>query len=310
MPHQAKQCIMLTKISKLFSTNKYLWYLFVFISFISITNSSAQSFSFNKNSKVIHSLGFSMNNNYYLPEKIYDELGGLKRKPSIRYGYEFNVNYNIILPKNFGIKANIYLFGTIPDGYNFNYKDALSNDYVWANGFIGNPLFAHKSNFSAATTGIPYFGFDLLLNYSYQIHKNIIIQPELGLRFMSIFRYSTDTYSYVCDSNQSNCILYHQEYANNYENKRQFFPDLVTTVNFLIFNKHPKHNLKLGLSFNYGFVPRLEGNYELKNMGSLNSTGKMKYGSTYFGFNVGYQFLGLHKKDENNKSNVIFNPRY
>lgn len=312
MLHLVEISIML--IDSIYSiANKYVKYLFAFSIFLFFHNTSnAQKYYFNSNTKITHSLGFSMNNNYYLPESIYDEIGELKRKRSIRYGYEFNINYNLILPKNIGIKTKIYLFGTIPDGFNFHYKDAIPEDYEWGNGFKGNPLAFHKSNFSASTTGIPYFGFDILTNYSFQVHKNIIIQPEIGIRLMSMPRYSVfdGIKGQVCDSTVNNCIPFHIEGADNFENKRNFFPDLVTSLNFLIFNKNPKHNLKLGISFNYGFVPRMEGEYELLNMGNLNSKGKMKYNSTYLGFNVGYQFIGLPKQDKNEKSKSIFNPRY
>ena len=196
--------------------------------------------------------------------------------------------------------------------FNFNYKNLLPDDYDWGNGFVGNPFAYYKSNFAAFTTGIPYFGLDLLLNYTFQIQNNILLQPEIGVKLMSMPRYSLLGYerSSVCGNSGGNCISFHSETADNFENKRQFFPDLAINLNFLIFNKRPNNNLRLGLSLNYGFVPRYEGNYEITNLGPLNSSGKMKYGSSYFGFNVGYQFLGIPKKDTSQMNNFLFNPRY
>ena len=282
------------------NTSKFLLVLFIFQS-----NNLYSQLSLNR--KINHSFGISVNNNIYFPEKIFNEVGIINRAPTYRYGYEINVNYNLIFKNRLGIKSNIILFGSIPDGFRFNIPDEIENEFTWSNGSTTySPFDGHQEATSGFITGIPYWGFDLLFNYSYK-YKNIIIQPEIGARFMYFITTGNDLNAYFCYDN-INCELFHYEFSDNLNNERILYPDLVFNLNLLLPIKS-NHHLKIGISFNYGFVPRMEGYYEIVNVGKYNSSGNMEYGSTYFGFNVGYQFLGLEKRVQKKKS-YLFNPKF
>lgn len=268
------------------------------------------SFSQEEDSKTfIDSYGIGINNNIYFPETIYNEKGLIEKKGKFRYGYEISFNYNMIFKNNFGVKTDIFLFSTIPNGNTYLDPNEITENYKWLEYENPENIFnnMHYNPFDLLN-GIPYLGLDLLINYSFKL-GNIIIQPDMGARFLFVIPHkqeiSINTYS---TNNISKSIIY--EYVDSYNNPI-FFPDLVFNLNFLLLNNISNHNLKLGLGINLGLIPRAEGFFEITNMGKSNSSGTIKYGSSYFGFNIGYQFLGIHNQEKQTETEkIIFNPRY
>ncbi len=261
--------------------------------------------------KVIHSFGIYMNNGIYLPEKIYEDYGLIKRIPRANYGYEFAINYNPIVYKGLGLSFDLILFGNIPHGHYITSGGLIKTDTLWFNGFPGDPTSTRPKN---GTPGLPYFGFNIKFNYLLPVCKHLLIQPEIGVKLPLMPSYGNEAFEYFCDSNVANCVDFYYHYLDNQNNKRTFFPDLLMGVNFFIYAKNPKHCIKVGLNFNYGFVPRLQGFYEVANIGTqYDSGGKVKYGSTHFGISIGYQFVGVKKNhwvSKKDSENYLFNPRY
>lgn len=277
-----------------------------------------ESVSDKKKHRLIHSFGFSLNNGIYLPEKVYDKIGIVEQAPRVKYGYEFNLNYNLIFFRGLGATTE-FAFGMIPDGVNITSNGKIPNDTTWFNGNIGDPTQTSFVN----GLGLYYWGFNVKLNYLIPITKRLVVQPEIGMKTVQYFSYYHEDTKTLCDNNLINCVDYFYQYSDNNSNannaspyrvKRNFFPDLLAGVNFFVYPKNPKHCIKIGLSFNYGFVPRLEGYYIADNIGNkYKSSGKVQYGSTHFGISLGYQFLGIKKNywaSKSSRNNMLFNPRY
>lgn len=271
---------MLKKMTCFFSL-----FFVLFVAQKSVAQEKFKSLSIYSN-KPIHSFGFSYKNNIFLPEKVSEEQGLVKRNPKSRYAFEVMLNYNLIIKEKWGVKSNIILLGIVPYGYHFNYK--IKKD------------FSHYS----VLYGVPYWGIDFLANYTFRINDRIFLQPELGLKFMftpTMFE-GGSTYYYASHFNL---------YEEDSENFSKIIPDLIANFNFLFHApKAPKHNFLLGLSFNYGFVQRIESIYKIVNSGKYNSSGKASFGSTHFGINIGYQFIGLRKLVEKSTNSILFNPRF
>lgn len=260
--------------------------------------------------KVIHSFGFYMNNGIYVPEKIYADYGLIKRIPKARYGYEFALNYNPVIYKGLGISLDIIIWGSIPDGHYTSSNGLIKEDTLWFNSFHGDPTTTRPKNGS----GLPYWGFNFKINYTFSPCKHLVIQPEIGIKLPVMTTFYDDVIEQFSDSNQTNSVAFYHHYIDNLNNKRTFFPDLIGGLNFLIYPFNAKHCIKIGFNFDYGFVPRLEGYYEVANIGTkYDSGGKVKYRSTHFGISFGYQFLGIKKNYwalKSGRNNMLFNPRY
>ena len=280
--------------------------------FLSMLNASANESDdkHERRNRVIHSFGFYMNNGIYLPEKVYEDYGLIKRIPRARYGYEFGITYNPIIYKGLGLSLDIILWGSIPDGYYTSSNGLIKDDTLWYNSFQGDPTTTRPDNGS----GLPYWGFNFKVNYLLPVCKHLLVQPEIGVKLPVMPAYGSDATSYFCDSYINSCVNWYYHDNSNLSNKRTFFPDLLMGVNFFVYPKNPKHCIKVGFSFNYGFVPRVEGYYEVANIGKqYDSGGKVKYGSTHFGISIGYQFMGVKKNHWIKKKgfdNYLFNPRY
>jgi hypothetical protein len=226
---------------------------------------------------------------------------------------ELDLNYNLIFYKGLGISIDLN-FGMIPAGIRLSSKSKIPYDTLWANGFYGDPFNGVRSN-----TAAYYWGGNFKLNYTFNAAKHLLIQPEVGIKTVQYFIYERELNSvFVANS----LLTFLDGIVDNYSNppnsqpyrvKRNFYPDFIAGINFLVYPKNPKHCIKIGLNFDYGFVPRLSGYYTVINVGKYNSSGKVEYGSTHFGISVGYQFMGQRKKyssKELKENFYLVNPQF
>ncbi len=84
-------------------------------------------------------------------------------------------------------------------------------------------------------------------------------------------------------------------FLNNDDCIRNGAPDLLLGINFLFHTKrNPRNNFIVGCNFNTGFVPRYSGHFSLSESVDQHDC-DIKYGSSYFGVNLGYSFIGFEK---------------
>lgn len=291
--------------------NPFSFFLLIFI--LIPHNSQADGFdsilTIKSKQKLIHSIGFSYTNGIYLPQKVYENEGLVYQTPTTKYGYEVGLSYNLIFFRGLGFTTD-FVLGGIPTGTNYKNKKPFPDDYVWPNSFRSDPIQGSFSN----GPNLTYSGFNFKFNYLFSVSKHLGLQPEIGAKAIYIVSSSQSKEYSFCDSTVNNCVNYLYSYAENegnvnnnqnYKVRRKFYPDLLIGVNFFIYPKNPMHTIKIGLNFNYGFAPRMEGYYEVYNLGAeYNSSGKMQFGSTHFGITVGYQFFSKGIKQFVEKKNV------
>lgn len=263
----------------------------------------------------VHSFGISYCMGTYFPEKVYDKIGLIEQRPTANFGNEIALNYTIIFLGGLGFSSD-FVLGFMPDGTGSTSNGNIPKDTVWYNGYKGDPTKRSISN----GFGVFYSGFNLKFNYLFKATNHLLIQPELGIKtvyYANSFNASTESF---CDKNNGQCVDYFFPYVTNdrnvnnntnYNVKRFFYPDLICGVNFFVYPRNPRHCIRIGLNLNYSFVPRLEGYYDVKNLGEkYNSSGKVQYTSTHIGITIGYQFFSkmlMRKIFKNDR--YLFNPR-
>lgn len=151
--------------------------------------------------------------------------------------------------------------------------------------------------------GALYIGFTGKLTVFKEIHKNICIQGELGLKFNPFF-YSADHWINKDIHDADNYEIMEDNSSINFtmvEQKNYAIPDATAAVLFFFHSeKKPKQNLVLGLNVNLSFVKRIKVNFhtgysELSSLSGKTDFGIGNYGwnSTAIGITIGYRFFGI-----------------
>lgn len=240
-------------------------------------------FNFNE---TFHSLGFSTFFGINFAPKLEDAMGNIKPILSHSLVPEFILQYNCMIKNGFGVSIEV------PFGI-FKRSSLTLLSYYGAS----NDVFLE--------IGSLYVGFSGKLTFFKELHENICMQGELGLKF-NPFLYSADhwmnkdindyevTESNITEDNSSINFI-------NVEQKYYAIPDATAAILFFFHSKKkPRHNLVLGLNVNLSFVKRIKVDYytafsELSFINENKHVGMGSYGwnSTAIGITVGYRFFGV-----------------
>ncbi len=236
--------------------------------------------------KMLHSFSVQYNNCIHFPARFdyhCDPSLGWTSIPS--YGNEYSLGYELIFKSGFGFgldvtKGLVGLNAKSNGQWPIRYSSNNALDYV-------NLL------------EVDYWSVKAKATYSRILTDRIMLNTAVGLSFpfytpMFITyerSFNNSIYDYTTDAlflNNNDCI-------------RNWVPDLLLGVNFLFHTKrNPRNNFIVGCNFNAGFVPRYSGHFSLS--GSVDQHDcDIKYGSSYFGINFGYSFIGFDKTFNRNK---------
>lgn len=234
--------------------------------------------------KITHSFGIQYNNCIYPKAQFTNQNpnSNLGWDPMVSYGNEFTLKYNLAFKSGFGFTIEA-MKGIVGYRTRNRYDDLVTNfilpfEYVF-------PL------------SYNYLGFNLKASYITKINDNLFLQPEIGIK--SVY-YPTTRMSFDLTG------LAYME-VTNLSCHRNFFPELTTSVNFLIHTKrNPRNNFIIGLNMNIGFTPRYKGYYSFTPpFQSEQKNCDIEYKSNYFGINFGYEFIGLPKTFDRKKNRKI-----
>jgi len=246
-------------------------------------------------SKPVHSVGIYFTSGFSLKARIKNKHGQFCPDISSSYVPELNLRYSLSIKNGLGFTVEIPI-GLFNRNIYYPLGLLFSPDTVWAN---GNAIGSGISSWS--TVSIPYIGATLKFSYFAQIHRNIFIQPEAGIKFMPfVFPVKSwdiespiaENIHYIdIDGNTTDVIWLHDKpfiSINHYA-----IPDITLAVNFMVHGKNPQHNFIFGINTNIGMMDRLSFNYHTTDVipAHLQSSGKYGLKSSYIGFHVGYQFM-------------------
>ena len=154
-----------------------------------------------------------------------------------------------------------------------------------------------------------YVGLTLKCSYLAQIHKNIFIQPEAGIKFMPFVfpvRWGIDQPDDelpipYCDAEGHGTNVVWLKDKLYFSQKCYAVPDITLAVNFMVHGKKPQRNFIFGINANIGLVDRVSFKYHTTDVipSHLQSSGKYGWKSSYLGFHIGYQFMTTKKTKTN-----------
>jgi hypothetical protein len=252
----------------------------------------------------IHSFSLLVSNGVNIS---YSSKAEGKVKPWIKrntYMPELSLKYSCLLSKGWGFSLEIPV-GLFIKIAGFSLEGLVASDTVWSNGTIGagamNGVVMHEI----------YTGLVLKAAYMMSIHKNIFMQPEIGIRFVpfadpriagftenndKLSVYDENTHKYVPLDSLLNLVYAYID--NDVSVKYYAVPDLTLAVNFYVHGKNPQHNFVFGINANICFVDRVKNSYRTTDVlpAHLQSSGTFVYRTTSVGINFGYQFMKGTKK--------------
>ncbi len=230
--------------------------------------------------KVLHSFSVQYNNCIHFPAHFdyhCDPTLGWKSIPS--YGNEYSLGYEMISKSGFGFGLDITkgLLGL----------DAQTNDQ-WVSRYSSKNALDYVNLLE-----VDYWAVKAKATYSRILTDRIMLNTTIGLSFPfyipTFITYERSSYNSINDDLTEDLFL------NNDDCIRNWAPDLLLGVNFLFHTKrNPRNNFIVGCNFNAGFVPRYSGYFTLSESADQHDC-DIKYGSSYFGINFGYSFIGFDK---------------
>ncbi|MCL2246173.1 MAG: hypothetical protein FWC10_03565 [Lentimicrobiaceae bacterium] len=233
--------------------------------------------------KPVHSFRFYHNNAIYPKAKFTNQNPDPKQgwDPLTSYGAEWTIGYNLTYPSGFGFSLDVMVASFMP-----RFKNRPDNFKV------GSPW--HWAVFYPLLGTFDYFGISSKISYINKITPFLFIQPTIGLKFPYYLFYE---HKYLNEFIQDNEIKENYMYFETVNATRKFVPDLVAGIDLLFHTKrNPRNNFILGLNLNLGFTPRYKGYYSITPpFTEVEKDCDISIGSTFFGINFGYQFVGLPK---------------
>jgi len=242
-----------------------------------------KTFNFNE---PFHTLGFSVFTGISFNPKLNDHIGNIKPIFLPVLVPEFILQYNYMIKNGFGIALEV------PFGQFRRSSLVLLSDYG-----------AHNDVF--LEMGSLYIGFTGKITVFKELHKNICMQGELGIKFNPFYHpadqwenkdydvFNTHGYGILKDNSSINFPKVEQKYYG--------VPDATAAVVFFFHSaKKPRQNFVLGLNANISFVKRIKVNYdtrysELSFLPENQNYGIGNYGwdSSSIGITLGYRFFGV-----------------
>lgn len=251
-------------------------------------------------SKPIHSVGFYFTSGFSFNNHMKETQGEFRPISGSGFVPEFNFRYSLSVKNGLGFAVEIP-FGLFLRPTYYSLLSLIPTDSVWAGGNAVGPGYP-----ITVTAMIPYVGLALKFSYLAQIHRNMFIQPEIGIKFMpfmfpssSIAQEGPEAESIYFENFEgfSETIVWLHDCPTVPQNYYAV-PDITLAVNFMVRGKKPHHNFIFGINANIGFVDRWSWEYHTTEVipKPLQSSGKYGWKSSYLGFHVGYQFMTACKK--------------
>jgi len=244
--------------------------------------------------KIIHSFGFQFNNTFHAKGKFEFRdaaASQMATHPSISYGREYIFKYNFTFPSGWGITTEFVAGSRDFRTYFIDAETGKKHykNYLWVQwGYALAPFFHHT-----------YYGGQIKASYTYRLHERINMQPELGMKLLKYVQNSlweSVFQDIIVDEFGRIIILDEWPWfeVSNFFIKERFVPELTLGINFLFHTKRdPRHNFVLGINGTLGFIDRYSGWQRLAPEGDYDV--RMKWGSSFFALNVGYEFTGFKK---------------
>ncbi|MDR2510994.1 MAG: hypothetical protein LBC89_00700 [Bacteroidales bacterium] len=260
-------------------------------------NRQFETFDF---SKPVHSFGIYYTSGFSFRPRVKDAQGLFHLAfSSPDYIPELNLRYSMSIKNGWGFAVEIPVgFFRGYTGYHLEWL--IPNDVVWADGKAVGPGLSPGSRIVA-----PYVGATFKFSYLAQIHRNVFIQPEAGIKFMPfIFPVKSNTISadifYLADDGlhgyETDVLWLENQPSTSL--KHYAVPDVTLALHFIVHGKKPHHNFIFGINANIGWHDRVSFNYHTTDVlpAHLKSSGKYGWKSSYIGFHIGYQFMTAGKR--------------
>lgn len=253
-------------------------------------------------SRPIHSVALTYNTSFAVGSRIDNKQGMVNSETRLDFSPELSLKYNCTFSKGFGLSVDIP-FGMFYRHFLIDLSGSVPEDTVWSNGAIGQENLA----FNKGLIHSPQAGLAFKASYLKQIHPNIYINPELGIRLNPIWSYqeNLDVYSgssYIMNDDFTDNIAFATK-TPKFHIKNNWLPNLSGAVNFLVHGKNPSHNFVFGLNFNVDFTKRVTIDYQTVPTfpDKYKSSGQFVFNMTTIGLHVGYQFMTGRKQAIGNK---------
>lgn len=244
--------------------------------------------------KTIHSLSVTFSNGMSFFGRISRQSRGMIYPySSLSYTPEFEFKYNVTFPKGWGLSVGVPV-GLFRRVLNMNLHNVVPDDIVWDNGTVGSNTSDVQFRFFSA-----YAGITLKASYYHDIHRNIFIQPELGIKILpfvhpvSYWDFDGDLTAYIhAPLNSTAEDIPYMKFEPEIQGKSYFIPQLICAVNFLVHGKNPRNNFVFGLNATIDFSKRMIVNYYSAPdfPSEYNSFGAISWNMSYVGLHLGYQF--------------------
>lgn len=131
------------------------------------------------------------------------------------------------------------------------------------------------------------------------MHERINVQSELGIKLLKYIRRQGWMHLYqslIADEFGGTVIVEQWPWfdVSDLYLPERFMPELTASINFLFHSKKdPRHNFIVGLNGTLGFIDRYAGWQRFAPSGDYDVV--MRWGSSFFALNIGYEFTGFKK---------------
>lgn len=253
-------------------------------------------------SKPVHSVGVYFTSGFCFNPRMKETQGIFRPIPGSSFVPELNLRYSLSVKNGLGFAVEIPI-GLFQRIILRDLGMFIPEDSVWADGKAVGAGLPHWGG-----TSVPYMGLALKFSYLAQIHRNMFIQPEVGIKFMPfVFPASSfeqegalaeNIYYIDYDGSETDVAWLHDKPFISQKNYA--VPDITLAVNFMVHGKKPHHNFIFGINANIGFVNRMSWEYHTTEVipSHLQSSGKYGLKSSYIGFHIGYQFMTAKTREK------------
>ena len=252
-------------------------------------------------SKPVHSVALYFTSGFSFNVRMKDAQGEISPMSGMSFVPEFNIKYSLSIKNGLGFAVEIPI-GSFKRTSHYYLGTFIPEDTIWADGKA-------KGAGLPSSLGVrtPYVGLTLKFSYLAPIHKNMFIQPEVGIKFMpfvipanrwGVDEVGADHVYYVDENGQSLTDVIWMKDKFSISQKNYAVPDITMAVNFMVHGKKPHHNFIFGINANIGLVDRFSSEYHTTDVipPHLQSSGKYGWKSSYIGFHIGYQWMTGKKK--------------
>ena len=246
----------------------------------------------------VHSVGLLLGlNTSFLPKS--KNTNGVihPSTSSINLFPELTLRYSCAIKNGWGITAEIP-FGTFYRGFDYGLGRNVAKDTAWSNGVIG------RGNGDRIEVAASYVGFSLKASHLANVHKNISLQSEVGLKWLPF-----TTPAKKVDINDSECEfvisdgtetdkLVYMNCTPTISAASYAVPDFAFSFHVLVHSKNPAHNFVFGVNGNISFMDRIHFKYQTTDVlpTHLQSSGEFGWRMSSIGFHIGYQWMTGKKK--------------